>query len=430
MAKATVAGLTFEVFDGNDALTVEEAKKRLGWKTEEETGVPLPKVLLRDKEGNKVFCSNNKQNRPFRLPLATRYAKEHLRKKWKINGETIVFNKQGECVSGQHRLIGLILAEQTRCSNKEYWKEKGLSGPIKMKCIVVSGVDNGNDTADTNDIGQPRSLGDVIFRNKSFKGGGEVAYTDKDLKSLGNIHAGALRLVWIRTNGKNVSDAPHFPHSEALEVDSTHPGIREAVEFIYNEDLAEEARGQISGYFPLPAASALCYLMSVAKTKEDGEINTKLKDKAEEFWTKFASGAALDKDDPILVVKKMLGKVDKGSGAGRDEAIGMVVKAWNAWIDGKKVTVADLKVAKTRGKGGKLVLDEEPRIGGLDVKVEKEPKAPAAKKEGKKAAAPKEAVTKVPGAGKVVTKKTPKPRGAAAIKTVEGESSDGLPDFG
>ncbi|WP_230684294.1 hypothetical protein, partial [Streptococcus pneumoniae] len=83
--------------------------------------------LFRDLEGNKIRLKNNNTNRPFRKSLAIRYANEMLRRKWSLNGETIIFDSKDMCQSGQHRLVGLILAEQMRKDDdqKEEWEQYG-----------------------------------------------------------------------------------------------------------------------------------------------------------------------------------------------------------------------------------------------------------------------------------------------------------------
>ena len=41
--------------------------------------------------------------------------------------------------------------------------------------------------------------------------------SDKNQKKVALVLSGAIRLVWLRTGGKQLSFATHFPHSEALE---------------------------------------------------------------------------------------------------------------------------------------------------------------------------------------------------------------------
>lgn len=428
----TVNGLTVRVYNGDNKLTVDEAKKILGWQSSTGTGVDFEnKYFLRDKEGDKVRLTNNVTNRPFRRGLADAYALEMLRKKWALNGETIVIDKKGGVQSGQHRLIALVFAEQMRSADKEKWKEYGWSGPVKIDAVVVSGIDTKKEVVDTLDLGQKRSLGDVIFRNQEFVATKESPLSEAEQKTLANVLSGAIRLSWIRQGGKVVSDAPKLPHSEALQHLEENPVIRDCVDFVWREDAGETGK-RISSLIPLTYAAGLMYLMATSGTKQGKEIDLKMQSKAEEFWVKFASGADLKADDPILVLRKLLTNRSTSTGAGRDEVVILVVKAWNLWIDGNKATASDIKVKMAKNKDtGKMVVDEDPRMGGLDVVVEKpakaEPAPKPAKKEAAKAATPKEPVTKVPGAGKVVKKKAaPKKRGAASIAVTEDAA---LPDF-
>lgn len=401
-------------------LSVEDAKAILGWTTEGEGEEGFGKdYLFRDLEGNKVRLLNNLTNRPFRRSLAQRYASEMLRGKWALNGETVVVDRLGGVQSGQHRLVGFILAEQERRKNVEKWKEYGWRGPISLEMLVVTGISEKAEVTDTLDLGQKRSLGDVIFRNHDF---GELA--DKEQKRLSNVLAGACRLVWLRVGGRLVSDAPHFPHSEALDFLEAHPRLKEVVDFIHVEEGGSGAEGKkISGFISLGYASALCYLMGVAKTdpvkfaeKGSEALNYKLMDKAQEFWTLFASGAGLDKGNPILALRSALMRIDASGGLGRDEICGTVIKAWNLWVDGKEGDGKAIKVKRGKDEDGRIVLLETPRIGGLDVEQdipeEEEPDAPEADaedtEEGEEAEAPKaEKKPKSKGKTKTKGKKSP-----------------------
>lgn len=418
----TVDGLTVEVFTGDHKLTVETVKERLGWITEAEVAKAGVKFegdyLLRDHEGNKVRCTKNDTNRPFGRGLADEYALEFLRNTWEgLNGETFIFDSKGMLHNGQHRLIGLVLAEQLRQKNKEKWKEYGVNGPIKIDAIFVTGISHKREVVDSIDGGRKRSVGDVFFRHEFDKG-----FTAKQRKTLNNMLAGAVRLSWLRQGGKVVSDAPKLPRSEAIRHLEANPGIRAAVEYVWREDEGVEGSGggQIGSLISLPYAAALLYLMSGAKSTETKQDFTLL-DKAQEFWTKFASGAGLEANDPILVLRKLLQSSEASSAAGRDGITIMVVKAWNAWIDGNKVTAADIKV-KMKTVDGVKRIDEDPRIGGLDI-VREKPKVELPEIVEKPVA--KGAVAKpVPAPKAKAGKAAPKPKkktGAAAIKTVEGD---------
>lgn len=348
-------------------ITVEQMKQLLGWEVAESGD-----FLFRDKDGNKIRLKNNKTNRPFRMNLADRYANEMLRNKWKLNGESIVVDDKNNIIIGQHRGVGLIFAEQMRLADPDQWTQYGTKSEMTLETILVKGVSSKKDVADTADLGQKRSLGDVLFRNHEFKG------DRKEQQKLANAYAVAIRLCWIRLGGKQVSDAPHFPHSEALDFTKANPMLKDACEIICELDGGGGAEGKkISSLVSLGYAAGLLYLMGTAKTNrnkvaEEGSkaISTTLWSKAKKFWSAFASGANLSAGDPVLILRNLLVKVETGSGQGRDELVGMIVKAWNLWVDGAKAEPKDIRLKKTTDDNGRKILAEFPRIGGLDVTVE------------------------------------------------------------
>jgi len=358
-------------------LDVDSVKEFLGWEEEPEGKDWGEDYLFKDLNKKKVRLNNNNTNRPFRRTLAKRYASEILRKKWRVNGETFVVDRFGKVQDGQHRGVGLVFAEQERQSDKEYWAENyGWKTAVAIDALLVSGISDKSETVDTLGLGQKRSLGDVIFRRKEFKTIGE-----KDQKRLANILSGAVRLVWIRTGGKSVSDAPWFPHSEALEFLESHPGIVEAVETVFKLEGGGGADGKkISRKLSLSYAAGLLYLMGTCGTDPDkfedgGKVDRKHWKKAKEFWSSFADPDELGKGSPIMAVRNALERLDASGAMARDEIIGTVVKAFNAFLDGKKVSsVKDVKVKRTKNKEtGKIELGEDPRLGGLDRVPAEEP---------------------------------------------------------
>lgn len=401
------AELEVEVFQ--QGMTVEQAMELCGW-----TVVEDGPFHLRDANGAKVRMLNNSTNRPFRLGLAMRYMSEFLRNKWKLNGETIILDWLGQVQSGQHRLAGFILAEQMRRLDKPvkkggqtgwkdackvHWKR---GGPLTLAGIVVKGIDPAPEVVDTLDLGQKRTMGDVFFREERFASGllpgtpsgkkaGVSVEGDKGLASppvsevvrrkLCNILSYATRLVWLRAGGRSVSDAPHFPHSEALDFISSHPRLEESVLYIWGlEGGAGKAGGLISRYVALGTAAGLHYLMMTSGTDPDefvrdgaAAVEFSMEKKAREFWAKFASGAKLEESDPIHVLRQTVGQVDAGSGVGRDEVIGMIINAFNLWAEKLKATARDITMRKEPDDLGKLRLTTVPRLGGVDVQGPEQP---------------------------------------------------------
>lgn len=336
--------------------TIAELKDFIGWEEEgdEKFG---SEFTLRDVNKKKIRLRNNSKNRPFRIGLAKRWMLEIIRNKWDFNGESMVADAMGDVQDGQHRAVGAIMASQLLAKDPEHWKHYGWKGK-SIPALVVTGITTKGSVADTLNLGLKRSLGDVVYRRDEFRG------SSKTQKNLSNILAVATRLGWLRLGGKQVSDAKHFPHSEAIDFLKQHPRLREAVEFISTENGGNGDDGKkISSFISLGYASALLYLMATSKTErgefEEGgtkALNFDLWQKACDFWVVFANGADLKKGDAILTLRNLLAKREAGSGKGRDAIIGLVIKAWNAWSKGESADAATLKVKK----------EEKPVIGGLD----------------------------------------------------------------
>lgn len=433
----------------DEPLTVDEAKAYLGWESESEAeqaaeaetaedsngdGKKKRKqkslkfgsdYTLRDSDGNKVRLMNNLANRPLRRTLALRYANEILRHKWKLNGETIVIDRFGVVADGQHRLVGVVLAEQVRKQNPEYWKKMyGWRGPITVECLIVTGIDDKPDVRNTINLGLKRQLSDVLFQDAIFNG------TEQEQKKLSSVLAAATRLVWLRAGGMVVTDAPHFPHSEALDFLDQHPRLKDAAYFVEVEDGGGGVEGRkISSYLSLGYAAALLYLMGMSATdpsgyQETGELDDSLWEKAEEFWTLFAQG-----DQSLNALRKALVNISGSGGMGRDEIVGTVIKAYNLWAEGQEVTGKDIKVKRTTDReSGKVKLSETPRLGGLDTEPEvfedepadqdggtdngetteldPQPKAKRSRKAGKSGKASAKSSTNGSGKGKRSRKKT------------------------
>lgn len=404
-------------------LTVVQAKKILGWVAESD---PEVKELFgdnyhfKDANGVKVRLENCETNRPLRLTLAKEYSNEMLRNKWRFNGESITIDCKANVQSGQHRLVGFVLAEQVRTKNPGLWKEYGTKGELTLPCLLVYGISDDDDVVDTIDLGQKRSLGDVLFRNREFTKVG-----DDEQKSLSNTLAGAIRLCWLCTGGKTVASAPKLSHSVALDFLSKHGelkdhegrGLLEAVDFVTSEDAGAEKH--IRTYLSLPYAAGLMYLFGTSKTdtkKYDAEgikaIDTSNWEKAEEFFRRLATGADLGKGHPILVLRNFLSAQSNESGADRDDTVIAVKKAWRAFVEGRTLTgIKELKTEyvkdpKTEKRKAVMVY-----VGGLDVErvvqvpvEDPQTKTPAKDganpaKAGKKAAkkAAKKAVTQAKG---------------------------------
>ncbi len=351
--KATAISLVLRSMETKEGpLTLDDCKGFVGWSEEPEDGKWGAEYALKDLYGKKIRLLNNPSNRPFKRPLADRYAAAHLQGTWELNLETVVIADNENVLQGQHRLTGLVLAEQARQINPKRWG----TNPLVYQTAMGFGVSSSTSLANTFDTGKGRSLGDVIYRHHKFP----KKVSDKKQRGMSNILSGAIRLVWLRVGGKQIAFAKHFPHPEALEFYGKHPNIQKAVTEICRLDEGEEGNDQgISSLLSLPYAVGLMYLMARAESWE----------KAGDFWTAFASGEGLRKGSAVLSLRQLLTKMETGSGGGRDAIVGAVVKAWLFWIAKKPAGSKDVRVVRKK-VGEKFTLAEFPRIGGIDSPVE------------------------------------------------------------
>jgi hypothetical protein len=362
-------------------MTDTRAKELLGWEEVEDK----EKATLTDRRGKLVRLARNGRNRPYYQNLADGYSQEQLRRRWKLNGETMIFDQHGNVVSSVHRLTALVLAEQDRTGpNKEYWK-KFWSGPVTIDCIVVTGVDPGDDVADTVDRGKSRSDADVIYRGPWF--------ADKptaDRRNLSKILGSTIKVLWYRTGldrqiiaGKKLNrSAP-----EVTDFIARHPGIVRAVKHVHSEN----GNGRISSYAPLGTAAALLYLMGVSAsdpkkyrsdqgTPKEDDLDLSMVEKAEEFWVCFGD-RNVDDLKALHYAESPFGYTDdSGARATRtihtmsEESTGQwriatICKAWNEFALGNKVTAANLVIPFRENEHGmpEMIGGAWATVGGIDV---------------------------------------------------------------
>lgn len=381
--------LVVKVYQGENAMSVDDAMELIGWTVVEKGGV------LRDKDGNWVKLENNATNRPWRPGISKRYMLEILRGKWALNGEPIIFDWDGKCQSGQHRLIAFILAVEEWKKDKKKWGKYWKKEPT-LEILVVRGISPAPEVVNTIDQGQKRTLGDIIYRSELFSSEGLSLGEGKDntikLPEMGpkghaflaRILAHAARLTWLRATDRNVSDAPHFPPSEAMDFIDAHPGLLYAVAFISLLEVGEEKEGQrVSRFISLGYASGLFYIMATSGTDPDefiekGEaaLDYSMLPQAKEFWEKLASGLDLKAGDPVYVMREMLPKINAGSAIGRDEVVATVIKAFNLFVEGKKIKPQQLVIRKQSDENGVEKLVDMPRLGGIDTEGPEKPLTP------------------------------------------------------
>lgn len=346
-------------------ITEDDAKLLLGWEVVSKGG---GEYLLTDHEENQVRCTNNQTNRPFGMSDAEKYEQEILRKRWcgpsgnggTVNGETLIVGKTGTIISGQHRLIALVLACQTWRKDKEAYPEWE-TAPV-LETFLALGIDESDKVVNTVETGRSRSGADILFRSEYF--------ADLDVsarKTCSRACEHAVRLLWDRTGVETAFDI-YRTTSEILAIVQHHRKLVDCVRHVVTENV----ENKIGNLIPLGNAAALCYLMATSKTDPKAYYETADRDEslldfsewdaAQEFWVNVAQGQGKFKCLHDVAHEMRLEAGD--AGLSLDEKRALIVKAWNA---GKDLTPSALKLSyHVDEEDGTRTLEECPTVGGID----------------------------------------------------------------
>lgn len=358
------------LYMGDKPMTDSEAKKLLGWQEESENikfDADLPSHG-KDTRDAKFRLNNNISNRPIYTSVAQTLMQEVLRKRWFMNGETIIIGKTGLILDGQHRLLALIFANQVWQDRQGQYQEVW-STPPTLSNAVVFGIEEDDDTVNTINTGKPRSLADVFYRSEYFQD-----TTEQVRKKLARVAAYSVITMWSRTGAANAF-CPRRTHSESLDFISRHPRLLECIKHVYEENGKESRIRKVIG---LGTAAALLYLMGSSATDSSGEdhdgyiyspnpnesyLDWKHWDKAQEFWVLLASGdKSLEQIRPAIAET-----IEDGCGGKPHERTAILVKAWNRFVEGKKITPECLQLEYNENDDGGSILGELPLCGGVDI---------------------------------------------------------------
>lgn len=130
-------------------------------------------VLIITPEMAKKYLQNMKTNRNISSARVNAYARDMERGAWQENGESIVFNKSGQLVNGQHRLAAIV--------------KSGI--PQEVACVF-----DVSDKVSLFDRGRNRSTSDTLV----------VGGIDRDLAS--NTNVGIVKLHYLINGANKISD--------------------------------------------------------------------------------------------------------------------------------------------------------------------------------------------------------------------------------
>ena len=233
-----------------------------------------------------AWLTNAARNRPIIDSAVRRYGADIETGRWKLNGQTIIFDLNDKLVDGRHRLTAVV------------------STQTDVRMLVVRGVEP--DAFETMDSGKTRTLAHTL----SIEGHKHAAAT-----------SAAARIVFAYVSGMSLRFSP--TRSELLELTRRHASIETYAGAIANRDHLIKGMG-------VPKTSFAAVL---AIANEAGDRDQEVK----EFIDGFVTGEGLFSGDPRLTLRRWLAKMraDIGVGGARvaEPFFAAAVKAWSAFAN-------------------------------------------------------------------------------------------------
>lgn len=233
----------------------------------------------------KEWLKHNVRNRTQNKTVIQRYAREMQRGHWRLTGEAIKFDWNGDLVDGQTRLTAIV--------------ESGCT----VKSAVIYNVDP--EAFMYMDRGRKRTVGDTLGilgeHNRT-----KLAASATILKHYldGNI----LRMA-------NPALIPST--DEIVAVVKAHPGLAEAVTRADTKAMKRLSTPSIMAF--------LVYLLTEVDAQE-----------ADVFFHAMETGVGVMETSPITILRDfLLDARIKRTRLRNDEIAAYTVKAWNAWRRGK-----------------------------------------------------------------------------------------------
>lgn len=385
--RPTPDAVTGEVIEYLGPITVQMAKEALGWETDDEyvrrrlTEDPSlsekklreSDFLLKDGAGNKIRCRHNTLNRPFDEKWAKKIAQDILTEGYEFNGEDIILGVTGLVLSGQHRLIGLVLAYEEWVRNgrsyQRYWKD---TEPF-IESVVFVGAREDQAVLQTYDNVKPRSLSDTIYTSPIFanKSGAEK-------KRLSVMLDQCIDWLWRRLDATSNRFVEHQTHTASLDFLERHEKhMVAAVKHVHDLDGGGEDGLTLSNLgLNAGRAAGMLFLMGCSGTDETGaekyhaltspkqekQLDWSNWQKALDFWTEIVEGKDTGRKDekgkavyqlpdwvePFRQALSNLGDENLTGRVSDHEKAAVTALAWAEYVDGNTdFDVSDITPERT-----------------------------------------------------------------------------------
>lgn len=243
-----------------------------------------------------ILDKHNKRNRTLNEHHMSSIARDIKNGNWiDGTGSMISFAKDGSLMDGQHRLAAIVSAKRPLKLSVKFGLEKEAQRVI--------------------DTGRKRTYSDFIAMSEGM---------DSPYKAE---RASVTRMLFGFLND------PHTPCQYAKHHKPTQSDLI---------DVAKEFREDIAKAVSLVCAPGLVTKITVGSHAAFAAVlmrHSEYSEYIEEFFDLLGTGANLDADDPIMVIRnRFMIRPDLRTATMKDASIGLLLKGWNHWINGDAVS--------------------------------------------------------------------------------------------
>ena len=264
---------------------------------------PTAQVVVITPERASELLANNPINRSVSVRQLAFLKKQLLDGKWLLNGETIKVASDGTLLDGQHRLMA--------CAQTG----------VPMPSLFIDNVPK--ETMHTIDTGKNRNGVDVIsmFLGKDQKYSSKISSTAKFIMMFDKGAFGQINTGDKDTNPDNADYIAFVKKTEGFV-----PFVEEKIRLYAKGDKLVEPKIFVGLYWVISKKATSIEMV-------------------DDFFTKLSIGSGIESDSPIFLLRQKLITTkgsktlsSNGSKISFNQKIWSIVKAWNYYRGGKKMT--------------------------------------------------------------------------------------------
>lgn len=238
------------------------------------------------------FLTINKNIRPLNEAIYLPYKESMDKGQWDFNGETLKFDEKGKMVDGQNRCTACVLSGKPFMTSIIYGIKSALNvdrgGIRKVDQIIAAEGFAANPKTMSAMINYLHAYADAGSKGFITVGHGRHPLTMED------------RMKFAKSNAKALNHSINV--TEKARKQFNNPSLHAALHFVFAQEAGVEA--------------------------------------ADDFYTKLILGNGLSLDDPIYHLRERLHRVKREGNKekGINQNAGLIIKGWNYYISGKRVT--------------------------------------------------------------------------------------------